>query len=601
MIRVGRALCALVPLLIAFAGSVAKAESLQIDHGQRAAGLWCFPLADRSHEWKYLPSTAKLATDASNKPEFSFIRYVKGDPNGGTADPQTITEAEGGGVLHMLALYETDPHQVQEAQAELQRAIKDNDLKLVGPVVFESGRYFVISSILPTTPDADTTASPVRHFLNSGAAPVLEGNRIALSFALDKTQSGLLNQSFKMANPDVSLVFDMEFSGLADPYDATITVDWSEVQKSEKFSAGGKIWFIGADVKVAIDDLIRNGAIKVTSSGENATMEGLLNTAYAKIVDLLFAPKRDDQPAPANTNPLDTLLTAVGLGASGQGGASWFNLYGSYQLKDLHSSGRTVISLNHQNLVHRHTLLTVNVGPLYTKFGKNDAYFSVVNVMEDPVFQKRTISVSVDGSLLPEFQKYVDSVTVSLRKTHPDGTVTLGETVITKNTAATAVASAAGGNLGLTYGYAQDTDREAWLKYEYRTRWNFQGGGSYDTPWVTTDNPMITVFAPYERRIVKIVGDPGQLKAHGVVYVSVRVSYPFFGSEKSQQATFRVGTELIDSSMEVTLPANQFTTTVKTTWHFAGDHETVTTRDDSSGLLLLDELPSSPASPGGEQ
>lgn len=589
---------ALTLLFVAGVAVCANGQSILLDHAMRAADLWCFPVPDRPHEWKYLPGAAKLAVDAQNRPEFSFIRYTKSSAGGEAASPQTVSEAEGGGVLHLLVLYDTDPQQVDRAQAELRQSTRDEELKLTGPIVFDSGRYFVISSVLPADAPEGSGAT-VRRMLNSGAAPVLAGNRVALSFPLAKVQANLLNQSFKMANPDVSVSFDMEFSGLADPYDATINVDWSEVTKSEKFSAGAKVWFIGADVKSAIEELQRNGAIQVVSHGDNAASEAMLNAAYTKIVELLFSPPRESAPPPTTGgNVLDTLLTAVGLGTSGGKSASWISLYGSYELKDLRSSGHTTISLNHSSTVRRHSLLTVNVGGLYGKYGNDPAYFRTVLLDVDPVFQKRTVSVSLDGALLPEFNKYIDSVTVTMKKTHQDGSVTTGEAVVTKMTAAKAATDAAMGNLGFSYGYARDDDRDAWLKYEYRTRWNFQGGATYETPWTTSDNPMISVFAPYERRIVRVLGDADRLRASGVAYAVVRVTFPFFGNDKSQQTTFRVGKDPIEGTFEVTLPANQFTTKITTIWHFSNGREVVATRDDVSGLVLLEEVPES-ANPGG--
>ncbi len=576
-------------------------QSIQLDRGKRAAGLWCFPLVDRQHEWIYLPQKAHLATDAEGKPEFSFIRYVKGSKDKPATDPSanTITEADGGGVLHMLVLYDTDPKAVKKAESELQDITQDNDLKLTGPVIFSRGTYAVISSLLknPDKPDSDAV---VKHILDTGAAPVLEGDRVALSFDLDKTQASLLMQSFKMRVPDVSISFDMEFSGLSDPYDATIEVNWSEVQKDEKFSAGAKVLWFGADVGIAVADLKKNGAIKVTSRGENGTMDGMLNTAYSKIVDLLFQPViQQAAPKAEGGNFLDTLMSSLGLGASGGSGGFGLSLYGSYQMKDLKTSGHTTISLNHQSGVQRHTLLTANIGELFSKYGNDSRYFRAVNIMADPVYQKRKVYVTLDGTVLPEFGKFVNSVTIALRKTHQDGNVTLGEKVIDKAGAAEAVTDAAAGNLGFEYGYSGDDDRDLWLKYEYRTRWNFQGGATYETPWTATEGPMINVFPPYEHRTVQILGDQKALKEKKIVYAVVRVSYPFFGSPKTKQVNCRVGTEPIDTTLDVTLPINQFTVGLNITWHTEDGKDITISRDDSSGIVLLDEVPAGANQPNG--
>ena len=67
----------------------------------------------------------------------------------------------------------------------------------------------------------------------------------------------------------------------------------------------------------------------------------------------------------------------------------------------------------------------------------------------------------------------------------------------------------------MVYGYSGDNDRLAWLKYDYRTRWSFKGGGTYETDWTEADAPMIDVFAPYERRTVQLLGSAEALRARG--------------------------------------------------------------------------------------
>ena len=52
--------------------------------------------------------------------------------------------------------------------------------------------------------------------------------------------------------------------------------------KDEQFKAGAKLLFVGADVQVGLNRLIRNGAIKLTSRGEDASSEALLLTEQAE-------------------------------------------------------------------------------------------------------------------------------------------------------------------------------------------------------------------------------------------------------------------------------------------------------------------------------
>jgi len=140
-------------------------------------------------------------------------------------------------------LLDTPEDQVRSAEKEIRDRLKQDKARVRGPMVFEDGRYTLVSSVLRSGNKA-----PDREVIATGQAPVLEGNRLALSFDLDPEHASLLMQSFQMNTPDISLVFDMTFNGLSEAYDADITIDWSEVKNSKGFSAGGTGYYISADV-----------------------------------------------------------------------------------------------------------------------------------------------------------------------------------------------------------------------------------------------------------------------------------------------------------------------------------------------------------------
>ena len=129
------------------------------------------------------------------------------------------------------------------------------------------------------------------------------------------------------------------------------------------------------------------------------------------------------------------------------------------------------------------------------------------------------MQIGVDGALLPEFERYINSVTVTLRKQHQNGEETLRELVLDR---AAVQADAGRPAAKVVYGWNGDEDRAAWLQYDYRTRWSFKGGGIVSRPTGRArDAPMIDLFAPYERRVVQIVGNRAVLKQRGVRAVVV--------------------------------------------------------------------------------
>lgn len=570
--------------VLALAPVYAGAQQISIDRGLRAAGLWCFPLAANERTYVYLPNQVRLATDDAGRPHFSFVRYTVEKP-GEEASPATIAASGGGGVLHFLIEMDTPPAAVADAQQVLRRTLKDDEIVLRGPIVFQDGRWALVSSVL--NPGG---ASPARQVLTSGRAPVLEGNRLALSFDLAPQQASLLMQSLGMATPDVSLVFDMTFAGLTDAYDAELTVDWSEVRKNQAFSAGASVYFIGADVELAFDRLRRDNAIKLRSSGESATMEALLNTVYTKLLDLLFRPVEPEKvPEDQRGDLADALAVALDPGGPmGSRKTTGFGLNVAYQLKDLKSSGVSVLNFNHRAHAERHSFIAFNIGDIHRRYGADPKHFRAIN-LDDPMFQQRTIHVAVDGALVPDFDRYINNVTVTLRKQHQNGQETVREVVLDRQ----GMAKLAGA-LSMGYGWNGDDDRAAWLRYEFRTRWSFKGGGAYQTDWKPTDAPMIDLFAPYERRTVQIVGSAGALKARQVRAVIVEVAYPFFGGRRQHQFVLRPDKPGEEPSVQLTLPQGDFTYDYSITWQLEGGQRLTTKGRDASGVVFVDELPAGP-------
>lgn len=566
-------------LLIATLLSAAPAlgQQVALDQGMRAAELWCFPRAGNPKQWVYLPAAAALATDAAGRPQFSFVRYVANTPS---ADPgaQTITAARGGGVLHFLVQLETPAGAVESAQAQIRRARKDDEIVLGGPLVFSGGQFALVSSVLNRDQGKEG-----RKVMASGRAPVLEGNRLAFSFELEAEQATLLLESFQMATPDVSLVFDMTFGGLTDAYQAKLVVDWSEVRKSESFSAGASIYFVSADVEALFDDLRRKNAIRLETSGSNGAMEGLLNTVYTRLLELMFRPVQIEKVPLDKRGGLDTALTAM----AGQLGrqTTGFGAYAGYQLKEIQSSGTTVLDFNHRASVERHSFISFNIGNLHRRYGGDEAYFRAVN-LADPMFQQREVHVAIDGALLPEFDRFINSVTLTLRKSHGNGQQTLRELVLDR-----ATIDESAGDLRLVYGWNGDGDRLAWLQYEVRTRWSFKGGGSYETEWRTADAPMVELFAPYERRRVQLSGDAARLTELGVRAVVVQVEYPFFGRPRRQQLVLKAGQSPGEQELEITLPLDQFEYDYSIVWQLSEGAQRTRRGRDGSGLIFVDELP----------
>jgi hypothetical protein len=211
------------------------------------------------------------------------------------------------------------------------------------------------------------------------------------------------------------------------------------------------------------------------------------------------------------------------------------------------------------------------------------------------------VQIGLDGALLPEFERYINGVTLTLRKQHQNGEETLREVVLDRR----AVQADSGKNgLKVVYTWNGDEDRAAWLQYDYRTRWSFKGGGSHQTEWTRADAPMIDLFTPYERRVVQIVGDRSVLKQRGVRAVVVEVSHPFFGERRTQTVVVRPDQASSGSSgddaaasaeprIEITLPLGQQEYGYVITWQLEGNRRLTAKGTDTGGIVFIDEVPAS--------
>ena len=115
--RKARCITVLILFISAGIGLTSKAQSILVDEGVQAGGLWCFPVSGEPNTFKYLPSRAMLAFSEKSLPEFSFIRYVIEKPE--TDNSSVMNHASGGGVLHFLVLYYTPEEQIENARDEL--------------------------------------------------------------------------------------------------------------------------------------------------------------------------------------------------------------------------------------------------------------------------------------------------------------------------------------------------------------------------------------------------------------------------------------------------------------------------------------------------
>jgi len=254
-------------------------QPINLDRPVKAGELTCFPDIGNETQYYYISDKPHLAKDANGKPQFSFLRYAE---NKISTSDQPNSESDGGGIVHAVVSLEVTPDQIREAQRELQR-LKPN-AQLLGPVVYKSGKFGIVSSF------KDPQGGLSKQVVGLGNAPVLDGQKAAVSIQLTKLGAKILWESFNTTAPDISFTFEMDVRGYRSPKKAMIEANFDQIYDHKAFAVGVASTFLAAEIKGTFDDLVRTGAIKVTQIGEDEKMEAMITTAYNKIADMMFAP-----------------------------------------------------------------------------------------------------------------------------------------------------------------------------------------------------------------------------------------------------------------------------------------------------------------------
>jgi hypothetical protein len=537
-----------------------------------AEGLICFPVYGDSTQYRYLPSRGRLATTENDLPEFSFLQYAVENTDAPVSG-SSITEANGGGLIHFLVLYDTPEDQVRKAERELKRKLKRQDLILSGPVEINAGKFMLISSLL-------IDGKEQKEIIGTGVAPVFQNSRVAFSFLVQPLKAKLLMESFKMATPDISITFDLEFSGLTNAYNGQLVVDWAQVQESEYSNSSVDAIFYSSDVEKSFGSLIQNGAIRMETYGNDSIASDLLSLAYDRLLKLMFDPVRPDSIPPEKTRgALEEIFGRRGLLGGLVGGSD------VYKKQTIKTSGQTVVQINSRKLVPRHHLVTFNIGDLHKNFGDNERIFRKVAI-DDPAFQQREVLVNLDGSIRDEFEDMISSVSVTMRKNHQNGDETVKEIFVNKD-----VLSEYDGTSKLIYLNKGDNNRTGWLDYDYLVNWQFKKDGNYVADWVTANSPVINLYTPYKYRQIDLIGDVKKLEDTGVIAVSVEISYPFFDRTKKDRVTIKTKDDQADYNLEAILPLDTDIVDYSITWIFREGRKVMQRGQDEYGVILIDEVP----------
>ncbi len=618
--------------------SSVMAQQIIFDKGVRIGQLSAFPDVSNQNEYYYLPDKIEVAKHPDGRPQFSFLRYVR-NTDAEDAGSSSITESnEAGGVVHVVVSLSVPEDVRREAERELQRI--NGSAKLMGPVMYQSGKIALISSIIGE--DGNLTKKVV----GLGSAPILEGQKAAVSVLLTKEGSDILWATFQTPTPDLSFQMEMDAKGYQSPKRVTIEANFDQIYKHTAFEAAAVSPVFAAEIKTAFDDLSNSGAIKVTQIGEDADLNKMKETAYNQLVNLMFdkvggQSLKDFASLMPNSNKsmldratdmltkarkeardenkrledqeekrrreerearnrarrsMDSIYRARGIQydavrGDAEGGDEQqsrrvpipeFAVAASFQMKQIKRTGKYFIDLNKYTEDQRTFPFSENVGNMKQLC---PTCFVSVN-LDDPLYKQRKVQVRLSGVNDSDFGTYISSVEVMMRKEHQNKDVTLKNVIIDKN-----IFNKEANQFGMQYGWKGDDDRDEWLDYEYKTKWVFSGGFSVETDWKEEQFASIVLDPPLVKKDVYVELDPETVKENNIRAVEVKLFFENEGVENSRLVNIKASDNILSKSVELILPKNVDDYQYEVTWFIKGKPPVKKDRTDYNyGTLYLDTV-----------
>ena len=614
--------------LILLAGYKLTAQDILLDKIVRAGEVTLFQSLSNPNEYYYIPDKIQLGTHPDGSPQFSFIKYARNSSPTGTSASGFSETSDAGGILHALVMIKVPNELVSEAQRELRRVNQNG--KIMGPIIFKSGKVALISSIIGS--DGELTKKVV----GIGNAPILEGGKAAVSVLLTKQGADLLWATFQSNTPDLSFQFEMDVQGYDSPKRVLIEADFDQMYTHKAFEFAAVTPVLAAEVKTAFDDLANKGAIKVTQIGEDAELSKLKETAYNQLVNLMFekvggqglgdlgqlglnqqegildrATKmlqnarteartenarqekseldRDEllyKRAKENAKSrMDSIYQAMGYKDNPFAGSYSKNgqnnngnnreevpslaIAASFVMKSVHRSGKYTIDLNKFTEETKTFPFAENVGNI----AKTCASCFVAVNLDDPLYRQRDIQVRLIGVDAPDFEGYLSNVEVMLRKTHENADITYKNVIVDK-----AIFNEKGNNFSMQYGWKGDNNRVKWLNYEYKTKWVFNNGAKIETDWKKEVNGIISLIPPLINKEISFEIDPDFVSQENIRAAEVKVYSITEGNEEVKSLNFKVSDQILSKSMQVILPKNKDDYDYEVTWFVRGKDPIVQAR-----------------------
>jgi len=512
----------------------------------------------------YLPDYPRISINEAGNFEIMCIKYIGQD---GRAS---------GGLFHALIQFDLPDEVLKGIEKELQKQV--GGARIVGPVplrqVLKDGEegiagFKIVSSILTDNEGENAFTSNI---ITSGHAPLLPGSKAAIAAKLNQEGATLLWESLQGETSDVSVVVNGYYEAKVKAYNAIITAEMMNIYEHFSQFYSFQEGFTKNQLRDISDEMLQKQVINIEvfdrSKGlgvKTDDIEAILNIVTDKLIENMFDSKTGWSKQPEKE-------TAVEKGQiKGRQKRGWFsNVFGGARNEKYVSDNQLVIknkkdvkinkfylNLSKSTSIKVPVFSSGNISGLYQTLqeDKGDKYFRVVN-LEDVDFAKRDIIFQIDGNYIESFNKILNSVTVTFKKTyntsHDDVT---RDILFLRSDLSNGISYKS-----ITYPRVGIKGIE-WLDYQYRINWNlnFAGGNKNihipdeENKWLESNEASITLNPPFIKRMVQLDADRSVFKDLGIKTCTIQFFVILNGEAISQKQLI-----LSDGDLENTTKFNLY-------------------------------------------
>lgn len=559
----------------------------------------------------YIPPIPRISQKADSTFELMFIKYT-----GKTKDSN-------GGIFHAMIDFKLSQEEVYEVEKELKKI--NHNARITGPVDLLENKaregeevepsFSIVSGVLSNIGGKESMTASV---ISTGKAPMTSGGKAAIAAQLNQSGATLLWNSLQSKTSDISVVINGYYEAMVKGYNAIVTANADVFYKHFSELNNNQGGYTKEQIRKVVDSLSVLGGIKVdvfdrsqSLDLKSGDMDAILSIVTNKLIEAMFNEKNGWMVPPASTDANKgfndpgrskqglieniggqtvSVLSSVNPVIAIQNKIASVLLPSSknkyipdnqYVLKDIKDIRQHKFELNLSKTssikVPIHT--AGNLSGFYDHSDEVKQYFRIVN-MEDPSFQRKEVSIVVDGNYLDGFEEFVNAVSVNFRKRYEDGSA---DVTARQSYFADEIKK---GNQIKTIEYPRlGIMSDSWEEYEYQIKWSLSNDKKLNFPaeenkWYKTSSSVINVGFPLQKSTIYIDLDREIANTAKFKTAVVSVAGFVFGEKrKIKDIIIRSTDTELNKKVTIYHDPNQ-KVVYNTTWYY-GD----TTVDDGISLL----------------